>query len=65
MCSFSSKKSANAALFSIIQTEAMGAKLSLDRGHDALNGKIQSWLWAKGSCDVSCTSIIVLMRRSS
>src|SRR6266852_3473197 len=31
----------------------------------ALKEIIQSWLWTKGSCDVSCTSIIMLMRRSS
>ena len=65
MCSFSSKKSANGALFSIIHTEAMGVACFSIVDMTLLNGKIQSWLWTRGSCDVSCTSIIVLMRRSS
>src|SRR5258706_13490459 len=76
ICSFSSKKSANAALFvtellrplrllKIIHAEAIDSVCFLIADMTPLNEKIQSWLWARGSCDVSCTSIIVLMRRSS
>src|SRR5882724_912403 len=76
ICSFSSKESANAALFvtellrplclsKLIHAEAIGSVCFWISDITLLNEKIQSWLWARGSCDVSCTSIIVLMRRSS